>query len=786
MGRQEALTKELITASEAYYNGGRVTMSDREFDQKVEELKSLEAESGIVLPGSPTQNVGARVDSLKKIRHEHPALSLDKVKYENREDLVKWVGNKQAVMTWKWDGLTVVVTYDNGRLTQAVTRGDGEEGSDITHNARYFKWLPQEISYKGHLVVRGEALMTYEEFERVNTEAGGIYENPRNLAAATIQMLDAEESRKREIRFIVFELVSPGPVMSLSEVEHFKASIGDHSEVVDPHRLKFMSDRLQWLDDLGFEANSRIVCNSANVLEKLDEWKSFVRQLALPTDGLVFSYQDLVEGWAMGTTGHHPRWAIALKWTDETVSTVIRDVQWSVGKTGIITPVAVFDEVRLGLGSNVTRASLHNISIMESMPTPYGEKEPVRIGSQVEVYLANMIIPQVATVTNTFDGELTCPTKPVQIPDVCPVCGGRTEIRENNGVRVLYCTNEDCPAQQVGKLVNALGKDGLNVWGLSEKKIAFLLQEGYIEDVLDVYRLKDQGNESGILKKDMTGPALEDQPGWEMKSVDNLLDAIEKSRKTTLQKFLYSLNIPLLGNDLSKKLSKYWNGDIDAFKAFVERFSDLYNGNCVRDEAAYADGVFEAGFRELSSIDGIGNEKARNIMEWVGEVTAYRERYEDFIAFINELKFPKTELQEIAEAVNMDEFEPVDTEGHTMEGTVTYKDRIFFVHVSFCDSAKTWEEAVAKDVLRQMKEDSEASSLEGLTFVITGSVHQYKNRDEFKASVEARGGKVAGSVSKNTAALICNEKSSSNKSKKAAELSVPVLTEDEFIAKYGK
>ncbi len=740
---QEKLTKKLIDASREYYAGNAI-MSDLEFDRLVDELRQMEEKSGVVLPGSPTQDVGAQVvNELVKAKHEQPALSLDKIKYKDREQLKKWLNDRQAVMMWKCDGSTVVLTYDHGRLTSAVTRGNGEEGSVITHNARYFKGVPAKIDYTEHLVVRGEAMMTNAEFERVNAEAGGIYENARNLATATIQMLDSNESRKREIIFKTFELVTPGPDMYYRACEDRLVEYGPENidyEGAGDYNLQYMGERLNWLNLLGFDVvewdytsepfgtvseYGHTDDTESIVLTKVEEWKNRVSDLPYPTDGLVFSYNDLKEGWALGSTGHHPRWAMALKWTDETVTTTIRNIEWSVGKTGIITPVAVFDEVRMGLGSNVTRASLHNISILKKLAKLEGNAQNIPlIGSKAEVYMANMIIPQVLSVEHTPE------TYSVKLPYNCPVCSEATSLVWNpeSNTEVLMCTNhERCPAQQIGRLENAVSRDGLNIKGLSEKKLEFLVNEGYIETVLDIYRLHDQGDERGVLKKDLSSPVLEDQPGWDIKSVDNLLNAIDESRNTTLQRFLYSLNIPLLGNDLSKKLSKFWNNDIEAFKAFVGSFTGLYEGNCMRDEAAYADGVFEAGLRTLSGIDGVGEEKARNILNWIDETTAYREKYEDFIALIDEFKFP--------------------TE----------------------------------------KQSSTNNSLEGSTFVITGSVHEYKNRDEFKASVEARGGKVAGSVSKNTTALVNNDvTSTSGKNQKAKELGIEIISEDEFINRYGK
>ena len=710
MTKQEELTKSLIEASDAYYNGKTVLMSDLEFDKKVEELRQMEKESGVILPGSPTRNVGVEVvTELKKARHEQPALSLDKVKYKDRENLVKWLDSEDAVMMWKLDGSTVVLTFDGGTLTSAVTRGNGEEGSVITHNARFFKGVPAKINYTGHLVVRGEAMMANDEFERINAEAGGIYENARNLATATIQMLDANESRKREITFKAFELVTPEPEDYFLDEEKSCIAI-------------YMQDRLIWLEKLGFDVANWECCDSSDILSKIEEWKEDVQNLKYPTDGLVISYNDLLEGWALGSTGHHPRWSMALKWTDETVTTTIRDIEWSVGKTGLITPVAVFDEVRMGLGSNVTRASLHNLSIMQRL---CGQDQIVThgadiIGATAEVYMANMIIPQVGVI------KIGDNTTTAEVPKTCPVCGAPTEVVENrdrygNKVYTLVCTNhEACPAQQIGKLVNTFSKEGLFVKGLSEKKIEFLVNEGYVESVLDFYRLKDQGDEGGVLKKNMYGPHLEDQPGWEIRSVDNLINAIEESRNTTLQRFLYSLNIPLLGNDLSKKLAKYWHNDIEAFRIFVIGVDE----GAGRDEN-YG---YNRAMDELTSIDGIGEEKARNIVDWAADLCANADKYKAFDALCGELVFPT-----ISTAADTD------------------------------------------------------NALEGLTFVITGNVHDYKNRDEFKASVEARGGKVAGSVSAKTTALVNNDvTSTSGKNQKAKELGIEIISEDEFISRYGK
>ena len=703
MDTQKILTEELIKASEAYYNGKDSGMSDLEFDRKVEELRKMEQESGVVLPGSPTVSVGASVVSeLKVVRHKYPALSLDKVKYKDREDLIKWLNDAGdvdfgcAVVSWKCDGLTTVLHYMDGRFVQAVTRGDGIEGSDITHNARFFKGVPETISYKGYLVVRGETVMEHAEFERINALAGGTYENARNLAAATAQMLDSNESRKRRLRFKAFELVCPEPDKDSALILDEELSLSS----------RYMDDRFRFLELQGFDVVDYENVNSSNVLEKIEDWKEKLSTLEYPTDGLVFSYNDLYKGWALGSTGRHPRWTIAMKWTDETVPTTIRDIEWSVGKTGIITPVAIFDQVRLGLGSNVTRASLHNLSIMNKLGIMYGSK--------AEVYLANMIIPQIASCEGG-DEEISYPL-------TCPVCGQDTYVDVSNDVSVLRCTNKACAAQTVGMLMNTFSKDGLFIKGLGESQIEDLLETGLVNSFpLSFYELANEDRAHNVYPKDSEFSEKVDEliskDGWGMKKWTNLMNAIEASRDTTLQKFLYSLNIPLLGNDLSKKLSKFWNHDINQFVEFVGRVNE---GSGDNDNYGY-----EQAFNILTGIDGIGDEKAKNVVDWMSEITAYREIWEDFITYVGELRFPAS------------------------------------------------------------TEESSDASLEGLTFVITGSVHDYKNRDEFKASVESRGGKVSGSVSSKTNYLVCNSESESTKSKKARDLGIEVLTEDEFIARFG-
>ena len=651
---QSQLTMLLCKASAEYYGGGTPIMTDYAFDKKLERLTALENTNGFAYNNSPNVTVGSKiVDVLKKSKHEEPALSLDKVKYKDREQLLKWLGEKKGVLSWKMDGLTVVATYDNGRLTKAVTRGDGYEGSDITHNAIYFEGLPVRIDYEGHLVVRGECTMSMTEFERVNAEAGGIYENPRNLASATIQMLDSTESRRRKIVFTAFDLVTPS---------------GKTTRV-----LKYF-----WLKMRGFNVVDHETCVSESLLDVIEGFKKRVYENDFPTDGLVLTYNDQYYAESLGNTGHHPRGSIAMKWTDETETTTVRDIEWSVGKTGVITPVAIFDTVRLGVGSNVSRASLHNISIMQSIPEFDGEgKVCCGVGSKVKVCLSNMIIPMIVESTN---GKC-------EIPDKCPVCGGNVELRENNGVKTLYCINDDCAAKQIKKFATFAGKGGFDIKGLSESKIESLLSGGYIKKPIDFYRLKDDPKKLKLLSN---------RDGWGEKSVKNLLDAIEESRLTNLQHFLVALSIPLLGRELSKELVKIFDDDVDKFVAYV-----------MKPEL-------------LCDYVGIGPVKAMNLYEWCKDCNV-----EELKDLVSELKFKKNDVPS------------------------------------------------GKD-------------LSGLTFVITGSVHHYKNRDEFKTYVENCGGKVAGSVSGKTNYLVNNDATStSSKNRKAMELGVEIITEDEFVERFG-
>ena len=695
---QRQLTEKLRAASDAYYGPGSDIMSNFEFDRLFDKLKEMEKNSGVVLSGSPTAHVGGvSVDYLEKSTHEQPALSLDKYKYEDRKKLLTFLKYMAAFLSWKLDGLTIVLTYDGGRLIKAVTRGrDGIEGDVVTHNAVFFKGVPHEIPFKGHLVIRGEAVMSYREFDRINAE-GGSYENPRNLAGATVQMYDGNESRKREICFKAFQLVTPS------------ASEGP---------LRYMHERMNWLRSLGFDTVDFVYekdgafydpeggqVDGKDLLAQIEIWKEKVKNYGFPTDGLVVTFEDQVYAEEQGSTGTYSKGSMALKWTDETVTTTLRAIEWSVGKTGVLTPVAVFDPIRLGAGSTVTRASLHNISIMKNIPEMDGKPGHMMIGSKIEVGLANMIIPQVFGFH--AGGE---DLKEIVIPDTCPVCGHPTERRDSNGVQTLHCVNDACPARRLGQLMSTFGKDALDVKGLGESQIIDLMETGLVDHTpASFFRL---GDRDAVENADAYDELMR-MDGWGVKKWENLLAAIEKSRTTTLKRFLYGLNIQLLGNDLSKKLSAYWKGSIETFVKFVD----------------FATENPAAALQELTALDGVGEGKAMPLIEWAKTVRTGTEERKNLDDLIGCLSFD----------------------------TSTYEEK-----------------------------EEGAASLKGLTFVITGPVHVYKNRDEFKASVEARGGKVSGSVSKKTAFLVTNETTMTTKRKTAENLNLPILSEDEFIEKFGK
>ena len=531
MDRIKELVELLNKAGKSYYSEGRELMSNYEYDALYDELGMLEKETGYILSNSPTVNVGYEVLSeLPKERHESPMLSLDKTK--SPEALAEWLGSQKGLLSWKLDGLTIVLTYDNGQLQKAVTRGNGEVGEIITNNARVFKNVPVTIPFKGKLVLRGEAIITYSDFERINEqipEADAKYKNPRNLCSGSVRQLNNEITAQRNVHFFAFTLVSAQDVD------------------FDNSRQR----QFEWLKDQGFSVVEYKMVTKDTILDMIEWFEKTIVTNDFPSDGLVILYDDIAYGDSLGRTAKFPRNAMAFKWTDETAETTLREIEWSASRTGLINPVAVFDPVELE-GTQVSRASVHNISIVESSRSG--------IGDRIKVFKANMIIPQIAE-NLTQSGNL-------EIPEVCPVCGGKTQIKQVNDVKTLYCINEDCQAKHVKSFAHFVSRDALNIDGLSEATLEKFIQHGFLKNFCDLYHLEKFRDE--IIALD----------GFGEKSYENLLTSVENSRNTTLPKFIYGLGIANVGLSNAKMIVQALGNDIEK--------------------------IIHAGRQELEKIDGVG------------------------------------------------------------------------------------------------------------------------------------------------------------------------------------
>lgn len=531
MDRIKELVELLNKAGKSYYSEGRELMSNYEYDALYDELGMLEKETGYILSNSPTVNVGYEVLSeLPKERHESPMLSLDKTK--SPEALAEWLGSQKGLLSWKLDGLTIVLTYDNGQLQKAVTRGNGEVGEIITNNARVFKNVPVTIPFKGKLVLRGEAIIMYSDFERINEqipEADAKYKNPRNLCSGSVRQLNNEITAQRNVHFFAFTLVSAQDVD------------------FDNSRQR----QFEWLKDQGFSVVEYKMVTKDTILDTIEWFEKTIVTNDFPSDGLVILYDDIAYGDSLGRTAKFPRNAMAFKWTDETAETTLREIEWSASRTGLINPVAVFDPVELE-GTQVSRASVHNISIVESLK--------LGIGDRIKVFKANMIIPQIAE-NLTQSGNL-------EIPEVCPVCGGKTQIKQVNDVKTLYCINEDCQAKHVKSFAHFVSRDALNIDGLSEATLEKFIQHGFLKNFCDLYHLEKFRDE--IIALD----------GFGEKSYENLLTSVENSRNTTLPKFIYGLGIANVGLSNAKMIVQALGNDIEK--------------------------VIHAGRQELEKIDGVG------------------------------------------------------------------------------------------------------------------------------------------------------------------------------------
>lgn len=648
--RIKDLVKQLNEYRDSYYNEARPVVSDAAYDKLFDELSELEKETGVVYANSPTQTVGYVVKSeLEKVKHSHPMLSLDKTK--SVDDLVKFAGEKDCILSLKMDGLTCLLTYENGELVQAETRGDGEVGELITHNAKVFDNIPLTIDYKGHFEIEGEAIITYDDFNKINESLSEDkkYKNPRNLASGSVRQLDSKIASQRHIKFIAWKV--PTEVASNSFI-----------------------NRLQYAAELGFDTVPflpiRGNSNAEFINIVIEQLQRGANERNFPIDGLVATYNDITYGESLGMTGHHPKHSIAFKFYDEEVETVLKNIEWSMGKIGSLTPVAIFDPVEID-GTMVERASLHNVSILTKLD--------LQIGDTIIAYKANQIIPQVKENLSAKDRESAY----IRIPSQCPVCESSTQIVKENDSEVLMCTNPHCKGKLLGRVSHFVSKKGMDISGLSEETIKKFIELGWITEITDVYNLGQHFDR------------LSTMSGFGKKSVDKLRKSIENSKTVRLDKFITSLSIPGIGTSQSKELTK-----------------EFRTWNDFRDASV--------GCYNFTQIDGFGDVLNKNIHSWFKDMCDIADKLASLMTFI-------------------------------VEG----------------------------------KQNAD-NSLDGKSFVVTGKVFRFKNRDEVKAEIEKRGGKVTGSVTKSTYALINNDiESNSSKNKKAKELDVQIINEDQLIEMLG-
>ena len=639
--KMKELGEKLREASRAYYQEDREIMSNVEYDALYDTLSALEKETGIVLADSPTVNVGYEaVEQLPKEEHERPMLSLDKTK--EREALREFIGEHPTLLSWKLDGLTIVLTYENGELIKAVTRGNGIVGEVITNNARVFKNIPLKISFKGRLVLRGEAIITYSDFEKINETIGDAdakYKNPRNLCSGSVRQLNNEITAKRNVRFYAFSLVS--------------------AEGVDFRNSREMQFR--WLNEQGFEVVEYRKVTAETLDEAMDYFAEAVTTNDFPSDGLVALYDDIAYGESLGTTAKFPRNAMAFKWADEMRDTRLLEIEWSPSRTGLINPVAIFEPVELE-GTTVSRASVHNISIMKELK--------LGIGDTIRVYKANMIIPQIA---ENLTGSGNAP-----IPHTCPACGQETVVKKENDVECLFCVNPECPAKKIKSFGLFTSRDAMNIDGLSEATLEKFIARGFIHDFGDIFEISRYKDE------------IVEMEGFGQKSYDNLMESLERAKETTLPRVIYSLGIANIGLANAKVICRHFDNDLDRIR--------------------------HASLEEVSDIDTIGPVIAGNLVAYFRDEDNDR-RLDHLMSFLH--------IQE--------------------------------------DSPK------------------QEQIFEGMNFVITGSLVHFGNRSEAKELIESLGGKVTGSVTKKTNYLINNDiQSNSSKNKKARELGIPILSEEDF------
>ena len=648
-----ARVRELNSASEAYYNSDNPIMSDYEFDCKYDELKRWEEETGIVLSNSPTQNVGATtLSSIKEVTHKTPMLSLEKC--HSTEEIIKFANNHNLVASVKLDGLTVRLTYKNGNLVLAESRGNGVVGSDVTEHVKQFTNVPLHINKEGTYIIDGEALIKLDDFAEINKN--GEYKNSRNLAAGTLSSLDTSVVKDRKLSWYAWEVVE-----GAKESKSFTFSLIEAEEL-----------------GLDVVPNANLGYSEMDIEEVIEYCFDKAKEYNLPQDGVVFKFDNVEYGKSLGNTSHHFRNGIAYKVFNDSVETILKDIEWSCGKTGILTPVAIFNTVDID-GSEVSRASLHNISIMEEiMDSPW-------IGQKIGIYKANLIIPAVRWAEQLdYDNQNSSNKQFLDIPSVCPICGASTKIIKDNDSEVLYCTNEDCKGRLLGKLTHAVSKSALNISGLSESTLNRLIKFGWVTSIKDIYHLSNYKSHMIVLD------------GFGKRSIEKLLNSIEESRNTNLERFLYALSIPLLGKSASKMIAEAVDRDFDTF----------------------IDEMTMKGAEYFKYLHGIGDVLINSLN------TYWKSHFSEIIQLANEFTFEKPNL-----------------------------------------------------IL-----DEIPNTLQGKTFVVTGSVNHYKNRDELKADIVVHGGTVVGSVSSKTSYLINNDiNSTSSKNQKAKSLNIPIISEEDFL-----
>lgn len=641
--RMKELIQKLNEASYAYYGKDSPVMSDKEYDALYDELTNIEHETGTTLAGSPTQKVqGYVLDGFTKVTHSKPMLSANKTKDIN--EIIRFLRDYDWYCSYKLDGLTLVLRYNDGKFVQGITRGNGIIGEDVTEQCRFIDNIPMTIPNKHQFEVRGECVMSWNEFKRVNSTLDIPYSNPRNLAAGTLRNLDLNILKQRKLSFVVFEMVHPS--------------------------LTWKTQELDYLDSIGFETVRR--CTVINkVSECVEQMKP--EYYEYPVDGLIFELDNKEISKQLGSTSHHENCRMALKWKDETYPTKLLDVEWTMGKTGVLTPTIVTDPVEID-GTIINRASVHNVSIFKQFHFTKW--------CTCNLYKANMIIPQCDSVEDNVGEE-------IPIPDKCPICGGETKIIKNNDSEILMCTNDDCKGKLLGKLSHAVSRNALNVDNLSEATLEKFISFGWLDSIKSIYHLSDYKGKMYSLE------------GFGKKSVDKLLESIEKSRETILDRFIYSLSISMIGKTASKTIAEHFRYNFDEF---YHCFSCGY------------------GYFWNLKVDGIGVVASNNIQKFA----------------------------------------------------ITYMDKVFELSKEFTFKIPS-------------ESNNTQNTLQGKTFVITGSLEKYSNRDELKSVIESYGGKVSGSVSAKTFALINNDiESSSSKNKKAKSLGVQIINEEQFMQLIGE